>query len=176
MIQDPTGFLENGVGHHNRLVTTQVVSARQEPFPDHACRVLRLPEGSEGLVLVRLRFLDGMSVLVGTNYVPPHVEGSIRRASDVLRGEASLTQALAREGFVTYGAQRIIHALGAPVHIAQKLGVPEGMPLVRIRSATWDESMVPFDYYETWLRTDVVPLEVTTTSVATPSAISRKDR
>ncbi len=55
MIQDRAGFLENGVGHHNRRVTTEVLSARREPFPAHACRALRLPEGSEGLVLVRRR-------------------------------------------------------------------------------------------------------------------------
>ena len=176
MIQDRAGFLENGVGHHNRRVTTEVLSARSEPFPPHACRALRLPEGSEGLVLVRRRLLDGATALIGTNYHPPHVERAVRLASDVLSGEASLTQALAREGFVAYGAQRIIHALGAPHDIAERLGIPEGVPLVRIRSATWDESTVPFDYYETWLRTDVVPLEVTTASVATLPDLSDQEK
>lgn len=168
MIQDRAGFLENGIGHHNRRVTTQVLSAQQEPFPSHVCHALRLPEGSEGLVLVRRRLLDGAPALIGTNFHPPHVESAISRAADVLRGEASLNAALTREGFVAYGAQRIIHALEAPAEIAELLGVPPGTALVRIRSATWDQSTVPFDYYETWLRTDVVPLEVTTASVASP--------
>ncbi len=48
MIQDRAGFLENGVGHHNRRVTTQVLSADQMRFPAHACRALRVPEGSVG--------------------------------------------------------------------------------------------------------------------------------
>ena len=114
MIQDRAGFLENGVGHHNRRVTTEVLSARQEPFPTHACRALRLAEGTTGLVMVRRRLLDGAPALLGTNYHPPHVERVISHATDVLSGEASLTQALAREGLVSYGAQRIIHALPAP--------------------------------------------------------------
>ena len=172
MIQDRAGFLENGVGHHNRRVTTQVLSADQMRFPAHACRALRVPEGSVGLVLVRRRLLDGAPALIGTNYHPPHVEPVIRQSADVLSGEASLNAALAREGFVAYGAQRIIHALGAPADIADLLSVPEGTALVRIRSATWDQSTIPFDYYETWLRTDVVPLEVTTSSVASSEAAS----
>lgn len=169
MIQDRAGFLENGVGHHNRRVTTEVLSVGREPFPVHACNALRLPEGSEGLVLRRRRLLDGTPALIGVNYHPSHVEPAVSQASDVLRGEASLNAALARAGFVAYGAQRIIHALAAPGDIADLLGIAEGTALVRIRSATWDQSSMPFDYYETWLRTDVVPLEVTTASVVTPS-------
>lgn len=170
MIQDRAGFLENGIGHHNRRVTTEVLSVQRQPFPAHACRALRVPDGSEGLVLVRRRLLDGSPVLIGTNYQSPHVEPVVRRSADVLSGEASLNAALAREGFVAYGAQRIIHALAAPADIAKLLGVPQGTALVRIRSATWDQSTIPFDYYETWLRTDVVPLEVTTASVASSEA------
>ncbi len=143
-----------------------MLSADEQPFPEHVCHALRIAEGSRGLVLVRRRLLDGAPALIGTNYHPPHVEPVIKGSADVLSGEASLNSALAREGFVAYGAQRIIHALGAPADIAELLSVPEGDPLVRIRSATWDQSTVPFDYYETWLRTDVVPLEVATASVA----------
>ena len=172
LIQDTAGFLENEVGHHNRAVTTEVLSARHERLPGHASRALRLPEPGEGFVLVRKRMLDGRPALIGTNYLPPHVERVVAAASDVLRGEASLTQVLAKAGFVTFGAQRIIHALGAPADVCERLGVPEGTALIRIRSATWDRSMEPFDYYETWLRSDVVPLEVTTTTVALGSVAS----
>jgi GntR family transcriptional regulator len=31
---------------------------------------------------------------------------------------------------------------------------------------TWDKSQVPYDYYETWLHTDIVPLEVDATTSA----------
>ena len=83
----------------------------------------------------------------------------VRAAEGVLAGTSSLTQALRDGGYTAAGARRMIHAMPASETVAAHLLVHPGAPLLRIRSTTWDKSKTPFDYYETWLRTDVVPLE-----------------
>ena len=65
---------------------------------------------------------------------------------------------------MAHGCRRIIHALAAPQPIADQLDVSEGAALLRIRSVTWGTDQVPFDYYETWLRSDRVPLELNTSA------------
>ncbi|MCO8273995.1 UTRA domain-containing protein [Actinoplanes sp. TRM 88003] len=81
-------------------------------------------------------------------------------ATGVRDGTSSLTAALQDAGYVAARAKRVVHAVPADRVLAGHLDVPEGTPLLRIRSITWSKAQVAFDYYETWLRTDVVPLEV----------------
>lgn len=160
LIEGQGSFLEAEVGHRNELVHTTVVQAGHAVLPEHAVRALQLTGHAEGHILERLRTLDGELVLFSTNYTPPAVEPVVANAGGVLSGEASLTQALRDGGFEAAGARRVIHALPAPRTVADHLEVGEGSPLLRIRSVTWDSSLVPFDYYETWLRSDRVPLEL----------------
>ena len=89
----------------------------------------------------------------------------------MLRGVGSPTRALRLGGFVAAGSHRIIRALAAPRAVADQLGVDESVALLRIRSVTWDADRVPFDCYETWLRSDRVPLELST-SVHRPALTS----
>jgi GntR family transcriptional regulator len=163
LIEGQEGFLEDQLGHRNEQVRTKVVRARHLKLPEHAARALELNGPAEGFALERLRFMDDKVVLFSTNYSPPAVEPVVAASSGVLAGEASLTHALREGGFVAEGTRRVIHALQAPHSIAQHLEIDEGKPLLRIRSVTWGSTRVPFDYYETWLRSDRVPLELSTT-------------
>lgn len=164
MIEGQGSFLEDEVGHRNENVRTVVVRAEYATLPEHAARSLHLGAHTQGFILERRRYLDAEVVLFSTNYSPPVSAGVVAAASGVLSGEASLTQALRDEGFLSEGSRRVIHALGAPRAIAEQLEVEEGAALLRIQSVTWDANDVPFDYYETWLRSDRMPIELSTSA------------
>jgi GntR family transcriptional regulator len=163
LIEGTEGFLESEIGHGNDRVRTRVVSAAQAPLPNHAATALKIPRFATGFVLERLRYVDDDLVLFSTNFTPPNVVPVVQAASGVLTGDSSLTEALGAGGYSTAGAHRVIHALPATARIADLLEVPEGSALLRIRSTTWDQGQTPFDYYETWLRSDRVPLELNAT-------------
>jgi GntR family transcriptional regulator len=160
LIEGLGGFLENGIGHGNPSVSTTVVSSGEGRLPDEATIALGIPRGSTGFVLERIRRVDGELALFSTNWTPPTVSPIVSTAAGVRDGTASLTAALQAAGYVAARARRVIHAASAPPAIAAHLKIAPRTPLLRIRSTTWDKTLEPYDYYETWLRTDIVPLEV----------------
>jgi GntR family transcriptional regulator len=160
MIEGQGSFLEDEVGHRNENVRTDVVRGEYALLPEQAARSLKVGVRTQGFVLERRRYLDHEVVLFSTNYSPPVSAGVVAGAAEVLAGEASLNQALREGGFLAAGSRRVIHALAAPRAIAEHLEVGEGTALLRIQSVTWDANQVPFDYYETWLRSDRMPLEL----------------
>lgn len=171
LIEGQGGFLENKVGFRNERVRTAVVTASAAVLPDHAARELQLDLPAAGFVLERVRYLEDEVVLHSTNYTPPKVTPLVAAAAHRSPGEWSLTQALRQGGWTAEGSRRVIHALAAPRSIAEHLEVGEGTALLRIRSVTWGSSLVPFDYYETWLRSDRVPLELIA-SAHRPAAVT----
>jgi GntR family transcriptional regulator len=156
------------MGHGNGRVRTLVLRAEDGLLPEHAAKALKLDERTSGHILERLRYVDDEIVLFSTNFTPPEVSPVVASADGVLDGSSSLTQALAAGGYVEAGARRVIHALAAPPDIAGHLQVAEGAPLLRVRSTTWAKDLAPFDYYETWLRSDRIPLELNTSIQAGP--------
>ena len=108
----------------------------------------------------RVRTLDGVLAMFSTNWFPREIGEQIATEKDVLDGSASVNAALRKAGFSTSGARRVVHALGAPASVAEHVGVPEGQPILRVRSLSWDQRDTKFDYYETWVLTDTVPLEI----------------
>lgn len=164
LIEGLSGFLEQSVGHGNPGVSTTVRSAAMAALPDHACRALKIPQNSIGFVLERVRSVDGEFVLFSTNYTPPEAAPVVAAATDVLDGRSSLSEALRVAGYAPGGAHRVIHALNAPRDVAEHLHIPVGSPLVRIRSTTWTDAGMRYDAYETWLRTEIVPLEINVTA------------
>jgi GntR family transcriptional regulator len=160
MIQGKEGFLEDAIGHQNRSVTTRVVRSGPVTLPPHACRSLDLPDGTAGFEMVRVRSLDGTPALYSTNYSPPNVTPVLAGATDVLTGRASLTTLLADAGFIMGGANRIIRAQLPTTEICDALGVEKSEPMLCIRSTSWTSEGLRYDVYVTWVRSDVVPLEV----------------
>lgn len=160
VIQHKDGFLENAISHQNRSVQTRVLRAARIPLPEHACDSLGLPPGSEGHELVRVRHLDGQPAVYSTNYSPPEIIPIITAATSVLAGQSSLAELLERAGYTTAGAHRIVRAKPATAAVAEALEIPVGTPLLHIRSTSWTSQHSKFDLYETWVCSDVVPLEV----------------
>lgn len=160
MIQNTEGFLENALTHQNRSVTTSVLQAGHRELPAWACEQLQVPDGTIGYELVRVRFLDGQPTVYSTNYLPPPVSDLIAGSSKVLDGTAGLSETLTRAGYPLAGANRFVQAVMPTTDIAKALAVNGKHPLVQIRSTSWRPDGKAFDVYETYVRTDIVPLEV----------------
>jgi GntR family transcriptional regulator len=160
IVQDTEGFLESQIRHGRTGIDTTVVDARHVAAPTHVSEALRLVAAEEVFAIERVRSLDGAIAMFSTNWFPRDVGSAIAAAQDVLAGTGSVNSTLRGAGFVTSGAQRVIHALGAPQNVAGHLEIRVGDPVLRIRSLAWDHDDRRFDYYETWVLTDVVPLEV----------------
>jgi GntR family transcriptional regulator len=158
-IQSPAGFFEDEVGRHHRLVETTVVRSELAILPEHALKALKLPNGAEGLILERSRKLDGRPALYGINYLRADLAPFIR-ASEIERGLGSLTAVLRAAGYPVTGASRSLEAVSADGKLAKLLEVKIGAPLMLIRSIAWNGDRAPFDYFTSWVRTDVVKIEI----------------
>ncbi len=159
-LQDTEGFLESQLRHGRTGIRTEVVDAGYEAPPAHVAEALRVDRDAKVFALKRVRYLDGEVALFSINWLPRSVGEIVADAADVLDGSESLSTTLREAGHVLTSAQRVIHALPAPEEVAKNLGVPDSQAVLRIRSRSWDQNNVLFDFYETWVLTDVVPLEV----------------
>jgi len=160
MLQDAEGFLESQVRHGRTGIATTVVDAGFRVPPAHVAEALGMGPDEKAFTLDRARSLEGRPALFSTNWFPSGSGAVIAAAADVLEGTGSANHALRQAGYVLNGAQRVIHALGAPEEVARHLGVEPGAAVLRIRSLSWDKNDRRFDYYQTWVLTDTVPLEV----------------
>lgn len=165
VIQNTEGFLENAVGRQNRAVTTTVLRSGAAPLPDFAARLLQVPEETVGFELVRLRDLDGVPALYSVNYSPPEVVPVVEHAREVLDGTGSLTDLLTRAGYPLRGAHRTIRALPPTPEVAEALSISPTENILCVQSTSWTRNDLRFDVYETWVRSDVVPLEVNVSTV-----------
>ncbi|NIJ06320.1 GntR family transcriptional regulator [Frigoribacterium faeni] len=163
-VQDSQGFLESQVRQGQRGITTEVVSAGTVAPPEHVAQALQVAPGDEVFALERVRSRDGRVAMFSTNWFPAAVGETISAAGDVLDGTGSVNQTLRENGWVTAGARRVVEALRAGPHVAAALGVADDEPALRVRSSSWGADGVRFDYYETWVLTDVIPLEVNVTA------------
>lgn len=168
VLQVADGFFEGEVDRDQRKVETEVLEARITPLPGAAARSLSLNEGDKGFLLRRLRRLDGKVALLSVNYLLPELAEVVLK-SEVMQPHGSLNRVLKANEYRIYGARRTVESVGAPLGIAKMLDVPEGAPLLLINSISWDKDMRPFDYYTSWVRTDVV--KVTVVASANPNIV-----
>ena len=159
VLQVAAGFFEGEVNNDNRSVETMVLSAERAPFNGAAADALHLPQGVPGFLLRRLRKLDGRIALFSINYLLAELE-DIVRDSAVLQSNGSLNRTLSDAGYRIYGAKRTVEAVPASEEIAALLDVAVASPVLLVSSTSWDKNGRPFDYYTTWVRTDVVKVTV----------------
>lgn len=158
-LQVTQGFLEPEAHSPDRTIKTVVLKAGFEPLPDFASHALGLSAGENGFVLERVRYIDGESAMYSTNYLPADV-GTTLLGKPVLDGTASLNQTLGAAGFAVFAARREVAAIGAPQHAAKQLDLSRGAPMLFIQSTSRSETGRVFDFYRSYVRSDVVTIAV----------------
>lgn len=159
VLQVAAGFFEGEVDHNQRKVETAVLEAKLKTLPEGPANALHLKKGEQGFLLRRLRKLDGKLALYSINYLLPELE-KIVLASSVMKPDGSLNRVLQEAGYRIFGARRSVEAVPAPADVAKLLQVPVGAPLLLINSVSWKKGGKVFDYYMSWVRTDVVKITV----------------
>jgi GntR family transcriptional regulator len=166
-LQSSEGFFHEEVARLGHLVTSKLLRAETGPLPQWATAALALPDGSDGVTIERLRFVDGQIALYTVNHAPAALADTVL----ALRAEDSLYERIEQEhGLSVDGGRRVVEAVAAEARLAELLEVRRATPLVFIESVSWDERMRPFDCYQTWLRTDRTRIEVEVTRSGNGSA------
>lgn len=158
LLQVAQGFFEAEVDQH-RTVETRVLSAEHCLLPDFVTVAMGLDGGASGFRLERVRRLDGQLAMYSVNYLLPEIE-SVLRSSEVLSGSASLNRTLQSAGYEVFRARRGVEAVAATDKLAELLEVPVGSPLLLVTSVSWGRDGKPFDFYTSWLRSNVVKVTV----------------
>ena len=158
-LQVTTGFFEGEVDHNKRKVETIVLEAVRCAFPQVVASALHLAESEQGFRLRRLRRLDGALALYSENYLLPELEDTVRN-SEVMAPHGSLNRVLRGAGYAVFGARRSVEAVPASAELAKLLEVPAKSPLLLVTSVSWVKDQRPFDFYTSWVKTDVVPITV----------------
>ncbi|MFT3987516.1 GntR family transcriptional regulator [Aestuariivirga sp.] len=158
-LQVAAGFFEGEVDHNQRQVETRVLEAALAPASPEAAQALGLKPDEPAFVFRRLRRLDGRIAVYSINHLPAALEPVILN-SRAMASDGSLNLVLQSAGYAIHGARRSVEAVAAPPEIAAMLEVAPQSPLLLITSVSWARGGQAFDYYTSWVRTDVVKVTV----------------
>lgn len=158
LLQSTGGLFEDETSRLGRSVTSSVLRRVRGPLPRWASDALGLPAGSEGLLLERLRQVDGKVALYVENYLPAYFDQAL---SSMTSPSGSLYQHLrATMGVVITGARRSLEAVPAGERLGALLQVPPSAPVVAIHSVAWGPDGLAVDCYRAWVRTDRLTIEI----------------
>jgi GntR family transcriptional regulator len=158
LLQASEGFFHDELVRMGRTVTSTVLRLERATLPGWASDKLGLPAGCEGVMLERVRAVDGLVALYVVNYLPERLADAVLGISDP---NESLYERLAHEeGITVTGGRRVLEAVQAEEKAASILGTERGAALALIESVSWDAQLRPFDCYRAWLRTDRMKVEV----------------
>lgn len=156
-LQSTSGFFEEAVAA-GRTVATRVLKRSVEPLPSGAAAALGLEPGAHGVVLERLRSIDGQPTL----YVLTHLRLDLAEGvlSADLTTEALYRTLRERHGVRVGDGRRVIDAVLSEGRIAELLEIAPGAPLLQVDAVTIDTEGRPFEYYQAWYRSDQSRIEV----------------
>jgi GntR family transcriptional regulator len=161
MIQSTEGFFGDELLRAGRPVASRILTLERTRLPRWAADALGQPAGSEGMVVERVRSVDGLVALYVVNCLPAFAADAV----DGLEAGESLYQCLAEHGGISIaGGRRSLEAVAAGPKLAKLLEVDAGASLAYIESVTWDATDRPVDCYRAWLRTDRMRLEIEVTT------------
>jgi GntR family transcriptional regulator len=157
LLQSSEGFFQDEVERAGLAVTSKILRKELVQLPHWAAEALKLPRGSAGVSIARLRSIGGDVALYTENYLLPELSGTVLG----LDPDSSLYEALeAEHGRVIHGARRVVEAVSAEERLGRLLEVSPHTALAFVESVSWDAEMRPFDCFQTWLRTDRMRIEV----------------
>ena len=139
-------------------VTDKVLRAEVAPLPHWAADALALPERSHGVILERLRYVDGRVALHVIDYLPTHLADTVLSLKD--EGGSLYDRLEEREGLTVYGGRRTLVAAHAEPELAKLLEIGPRTPLIFIESVALSSDLQPFHCFQSWLRTDRIRIEV----------------
>jgi DNA-binding GntR family transcriptional regulator len=125
-----------------RHPTTEVLSIETTPAGGEVAAALRLDEGSDVVVIERLRFADGEPIALMHNHLPA---GLVELTRAALCG-TGLYQLLRRSGVALSTAEQAIGARRATAAEAKLLGETRGATLLTMVRTAHDESGRPVEY------------------------------
>jgi GntR family transcriptional regulator len=158
LVQDVAGFFRDEVLRHGHDVTSQILKLEVERMPLWATDALGVPESTPGVVLERLRSVDGILTVYDLNYLPDELAKAVAPLANDPHG--SLYEELQRAGFALAGGRRIIDSVIAGPRFAELLNVGAWEPLLVIEGVDWDRRLRAFDCYRTWIRPDRMKIEI----------------
>jgi GntR family transcriptional regulator len=161
LIQTTEGFFHEEFVRTGHRVTSRILELERRGLPSWACAALELPLGSNGVVVERVRAVDGLVALYVTNCLPEPVAEAVLE----LGPDESLYQLLANgAGVKVIGGRRTVEAVIAGDRLAELLEVGATDALAYIESVSWDAERRPVDCYRAWLRTDRMRIDLGVTA------------
>jgi GntR family transcriptional regulator len=116
--------------------TTQVVRNEREPASPDVAAALAIAEGSEVIVLERLRLTHGQPVALLCNYLPATLLDL-----DTTRLESTgLYRMMRTAGITLHSARQAVGARAATAEEGERLDEPEGAPLLTMQRTTFDDT------------------------------------
>lgn len=157
LIQSAEGFFHDEFLRAGHRVTSQVLRLERAELPLWASDALALPRGEEGVIVERLRSVDGHVALYVINCLPPFLADAV----EGLEANESLYQRLAEKcGIAATEGSRSLEAVNAGAKLAQLLELDAGDAVAYIESLMCDQNNRPIDCYRAWLRTDRMRLDI----------------
>jgi GntR family transcriptional regulator len=157
MIQSTEGFFGDELLRAGRAVASRILRLERSELPRWACSGLELSPGAMGMIVERVRSVDGLVALYVVNCLPEFTADSVSG----LQPSESLYQRLADQGGISVvGGRRSLEAVEAGPKLAKLLDLGAEESLAYIESVTWDDAGRLVDCYRAWLRTDRMRLEI----------------
>lgn len=154
-----TSLFDDLTGSGQRPATT-VLGLRTEEVGGVVAATLEVPEGTEVVVLERLRLANGEPLAIMRNYVRP---GLVELDTAVLEGRG-LYEVFREAGITLAAAQQSIGARRASAAEAALLDETRGAPLLTMRRTTFDEHGLVVEYGDHLYRASRYSFEVALTS------------
>lgn len=151
LVRSVSGLFEDAK-QRGSTVVSEVLRQEIVPASDAVARLLELPLATDVVVVERLRAIDGEPWVHTTTWLPAdRVPGLV---TTDLRTQ-SLYQLLRDTYGITFGqARRSLEAASARTETAALLGVPEGSPVLVLRSLLRDSQNRPLETFVAFHRGD----------------------
>ena len=122
----------------------QVLEYRGCAAAPEVARRLGLEPATRVLKVVRIRKFEGHAISHSEAYVPYELAPQLPRRA--LR-EAQMVTLLEQQGIKVVSAEQTLSAAIAEPDVAKALGVPEGLPLLKVTRVVTDETGRPIQFY-----------------------------
>lgn len=171
LVQKLTGFYQDMVDQ-GYVPVTQVIKQALVPANSDVAAHLRIPENTDVIEIVRLRFVQNIPIVLVTSYLPYAMCPGI--LNENLSNQSLYALLEEKYGLMISRGHRTIEAVAARSVEAQLLGVPEREPLFLLISVSFKADGTPMEYYHALHRGDRSRFEVELVRVreADPDALN----